>query len=203
MKLIWVQLLNIELLGTWNIILVCLHMKLILQSIEFILLLLPVCLPLSIWKLLGIHLIQEVTVMSLEVGASLLINSSGMWAYTLTIFSAEVHIVLIYQCWILSAIKAHSIMLVTNWRETSHKRFILAHYVIDRLIDWNLLFHVVYYRIVFLLLGYTLQSFLSISISLERYQTIRNFSQLLRLRRFIPRLFICDRNSACSQVLSY
>jgi hypothetical protein len=94
-------------------------------------------------------------------------------------------------------------MLVTNWRETSHKRFILAHNVIDCLIDWNLLFHIVYYRIVFLLLGYTLQSFLSISVSLERYKTIRNFPQLLRLSRFIPCLFVGYRNSAGSQVLSY
>jgi hypothetical protein len=67
-------------------------------------------------------------------------------------------------------------MLVTNWRETSHKRFILAHNVIDCLIDWNLLFHIVYYRIVFLLLGYTLQSFLSISISFKWYQAISNLS---------------------------
>ena len=169
MKLIWVQLLNIKLLCSWNIVLVCLHMKLILQSIQFILLLLPVCLSLSIWELLGVYLIQKVSVMSLEVGASLLINSSGMWAYTLTIFSSEVHIVLIYQCWILSAIKAHSIMLITYRRETSHQRFILWHHIIDCLIDGNLLFHVVYYRIVFLLLRNALQSFLSVGVSLEWY----------------------------------
>jgi len=92
-------------------------MKLILQSIKFILLLLSVShLPFSIWELFGIHLIQEVSVIRIEILSSLLIYSSGMGTDTLTIFSAEVHIVLVYQCRILSAIEAHSIKLVSNGR---------------------------------------------------------------------------------------
>ena len=105
--------------------------------------------------------------MSLEISASLLVDSSGMWTYTLTIFSAKVHVVLIYQCRILSAIKAHSIMLVTHRTQSSHQRFILRHHIIHCLINRYLLFHIVYYCIIFLFLGYTLQPFFPVSISFK------------------------------------
>lgn len=116
MNLIGVQLLNIKLLCLRSIVLISLHVKLIFQSIQFILLLLPISHSCAIWKLLGVYLIQKVSIVSLEVSASLLIYSSRMRTDTLTIFSIWVHIVLIYQCRILSAIKTHSIMLVSNWR---------------------------------------------------------------------------------------
>ena len=127
MKLIWIQLLHIKLLRRWHIVLISLHMKLILQSIQFILFLFPVGLSSSsIWELLGVNLVQKVTIMGVEVGSTLLVDSSRMRADTLTIFSAYVHVVLIYQCRILSAVKAHSIiLLVANWRKTSHQSFIL------------------------------------------------------------------------------
>ena len=127
MKLIWIQLLHIKLLRGWHVVLVSLHMKLVLQSIQLILFLFPVGLSTSsIWKLLGVNLVQKVTIMGVEVGTTLLVDSSRMRTHTLTIFSAYVHVVLIYQCRILSAVKAHSIiLLVTNWRKTSHQSFIL------------------------------------------------------------------------------
>lgn len=134
MNLIGVQLLNIKLLCLRSIVLISLHMKLIFQSIQFILLLLPISHSCTIWKLLGVYLIQKVSIVSLEVSASLLIYSSRMRTDTLTIFSIWVHIVLIYQCRILSAIKTHSIMLVSNWRQTSHQCFVLRHNIVNCLI---------------------------------------------------------------------
>lgn len=135
----------------------------------------PIC-SLTIWKLFCIHLIQKISVMGVEIGTSLLINSSWMRTYALTIFSSEVHVILIYQCRVLSAIKTHSIKLVTNWWEASHQSFILRNYIINCLVYWYLLFHVINHGMVFLFLGNALKSFLSVCVSLKRYQSICNLS---------------------------
>jgi len=57
--------------------------------------------------------------MSIEVGASLLLHPSRVWTHTRTIFSSVVHVVLKHEGWVLSAIKAHSVILVSNGRKSS------------------------------------------------------------------------------------